>query len=227
MIPSTDESAWRFYYKKTLPFTAFIVIRMWTILLNAAAAYECVRVSCERSSPYVRTIHKTWTWVITIIGWESCLEEPSSYYCSGTWRERERGEEGGFLTTPQKKMYGKLFTGVGRSSEKKQLGWWVWTQSWQHWTNFWWGRMSGLQNTPHNSPLTITSCGGNCSSSSIRWLPYLVAISINSQQIRYCNSIQLTPWRTKSSSVDHEANQPLSYRVGPQSWGSIPVSQYH
>lgn len=142
--------------------------------------------------------------------------------------ERERGERRGVSwLTPPKKMYGKLFTGVGRSSEKKQLGWWVWTQSWQHWTNFWWGRMSGLQNTPHNSPLTITSCGGNCSSSSIRWLPYLVAISINSQQIRYCNSIQLTPWRTKSSSVDHEGNQPLSYRVGPQSWGSIPVSQYH
>jgi hypothetical protein len=66
---------------------------------------------------------------MTIIGWESCLEEPSSYYCSGTWRERERGErrgkrrEGGFLTDTQKKMYGKLFTGVGRSSEKKQLGW--------------------------------------------------------------------------------------------------------
>ncbi len=147
--------------------------------------------------------------------------------------ERERGEwrgkrrEGSFLTDTQKKMYGKLFAGVGRSSEKKQLGWWVWTQSWQHWTNFWWGRMSGLRNTPHNSPLTITSCGSNCSSSSIRWLPYLVAISINSQQIRYCNSIQLTPWRTKSSSVDHEGNQPLSRRVGPQSWGSIPVSQYH
>jgi hypothetical protein len=37
--------------------------------------------------------------------------------------ERERGEEGGFLTDTQKKMYGKLFAGVGRSSEKKQLGW--------------------------------------------------------------------------------------------------------
>jgi hypothetical protein len=43
--------------------------------------------------------------------------------------ERERGErrgktrEEGFLTDTQKKMYGKLFAGVGRSSEKKQLGW--------------------------------------------------------------------------------------------------------
>jgi len=34
------------------------------------------------------------------------LEEPSSYYCSGTWRERERGEEGGFLTdTPKKNVW--------------------------------------------------------------------------------------------------------------------------